>query len=81
VYWTLKTHRVQLTNAIRFEEMAWNNKRKRARAHRGCMERTSEQGLCVETGTTLHGEQAKRSTYNVVEAWLPIQREVAWSLS
>jgi hypothetical protein len=43
--------------------------------------RSPEQSLGVETGTTSHGEQAKRSTYNVVEAWLPIQREVAWSLS
>jgi hypothetical protein len=61
--------------------MAWRNNQKQTHAYHCRMERTPEQSLGVETGTTSHGEQAKRSTYNVVKAWLPIQREVAWSLS
>jgi hypothetical protein len=43
--------------------------------------RGPEQGLGVETGATSHGEQARRSTYNVVEAWLPVRCGVAWWLS
>jgi len=57
---------VQLANAIRVGGMAWRNNQKQTHACHCRMERTPEQSLGVETGTTSHGEQAKRSTYNVV---------------
>jgi hypothetical protein len=41
----------------------------------------TEQGLSLETGSTSQNEQTIRSTYNVVEAWPPAQRGIAWSLS